>query len=365
MTTKIASPSAGLGLLSPYQGILRNVIINGDMRIAQRGTSFADSANIFTLDRWYIERSGGVHLADIEQDTTGIFSAWGLRNSLKYTVDTADDSIADGDYQAIKYVVEGCDISPFIIGGLKATFSFLIKVVPHASSSLSFPATMCIGFMNKDNDRVLVRETTINAANTAQQISFTIDFGAESAADWEHTNDVGLQIRFMLMCGGDYDDATDNVWQTSADFVTSNQDDFQDYAGNVIYLAGVQLHPGSVALPFDPRFYAEELRLCQRYYVIFESGMNIPAYGHSTDGCYATFILPVTMRECTPTITLGAGTKYFWAHDGAHASTSTSPVNPDILGNYLSFRLPGFSGITDAYVGNLYVGGVFTVSAEL
>ena len=52
-------------------GLYRNAIINGDMQISQRNTTFDDSASadLYTLDRWEYHRSGSMR-NDIDQDST-------------------------------------------------------------------------------------------------------------------------------------------------------------------------------------------------------------------------------------------------------------------------------------------------------
>ena len=78
------------------------------------------------------------------------------------------------------------------------------------------------------------------------------------------------------------------------------------------YITGVQLEVGDTATPFEHRSVAEELTLCQRYYVNYGLGSNAPSvvalgrdaqYG-AIRGTQVSF--PVTMRA-NPTVVIQSG----------------------------------------------------------
>ncbi len=89
----------------------KNLIINGDMRIAQRGTSVTNvvGGNYNTVDRWqWVEVSTAT--LDIEQ-STDVPSGQGFKYSSKLTVNTADTSIANSDYSYYRQPIEGNNTS--------------------------------------------------------------------------------------------------------------------------------------------------------------------------------------------------------------------------------------------------------------
>src|SRR5210317_3450 len=92
-----ASPSLGR----------RNLIINGAMQVAQRGTSATGiTANGYhTVDRFQVARSGGMSY-DHAQSTD---APEGFANSFKLSVNTADASLGSTDYTFITYSFEGQD----------------------------------------------------------------------------------------------------------------------------------------------------------------------------------------------------------------------------------------------------------------
>ena len=72
----------------------RNLIINGAMQVAHRGTSSTGvgaSSGYFTVDRFYLEASGTAGRLTMSQDSS---APSGFANSLKLDCTTADTSIA-------------------------------------------------------------------------------------------------------------------------------------------------------------------------------------------------------------------------------------------------------------------------------
>ena len=93
--------SAGAGAPPTFatagSGTFRNIMINGDMSIAQRGTSSTGvtSGNYYTCDRWFIENTT-MGTFTISQ-STDVPSGQGFAKSLKFDCTTADASPASGD----------------------------------------------------------------------------------------------------------------------------------------------------------------------------------------------------------------------------------------------------------------------------
>ena len=86
----------------------RNIIMNGDMRVAQRGTSFASPGNdTYTVDRWRYIKSLGTGDLTITQSST---SPPGHTYSLKVDITTADTDIAASELSRILFSVEGSTI---------------------------------------------------------------------------------------------------------------------------------------------------------------------------------------------------------------------------------------------------------------
>jgi len=308
----------------------KNAIINGDMMVWQRGTSFAASADgAFHADRWsHIAATDAV--VTVSRSTNVPTDAQGegrFAASLQVDVTTADASIGSGQAHAIRYKVEGYDIRSFV--GQVCTLSFWVAATK--------PGIYCINLLCAGADRSYVKEYTINSANTWEKktITFTLD---ASSGTWDFTNGVGLQIRWTLAAGSNYRVATDGVWGTAL-YATANQVNGLDSTDNSFLLTGVQLEKGSVATPFEFTSFEEELALCQRYY---EKSHNC-SFAPGTSGAHQVGNLYVAVlsayeapgtrfavtKRTAPTITI------YSPVDGASGKCYSGGANRDATAGYI------------------------------
>ena len=286
----------------------RNLIINGAMQVAQRGTSasVSNSSNegYQTLDRFrfdYANNAGGV--ATISQDTT-VPSGYGFSNSYKVDVTTADTSLDSTHMIYFRQSFEGQSIrnsgwdytstSSFI------TLSFWAKSSKAGTYNVVFRATD-VGALYYPVEYTLV-------ADTWKKVTFTIP--GDSALVINNDTGNGFEIRWVLALGTDRNDGTANQWNSvsSNNAGTSNQVNFFDSTSNDFYLTGVQLEVGEKATPFEHRSFADELLRCQRYAVVYSaaSSGNETFIGSGTtidsDDVLVVASLPNNLRA-TPTAT--------------------------------------------------------------
>ncbi len=292
----------------------RNRIINGDMRISQRGTSSAAIATgTYLLDRWVWIQSGAMvctvsQSTDVPNDT--------FQNSYRIDVTTADTSIATGDVALVQQRIEGYNTRDLI--GTIFTLSFWVKS----------PKTgiHCVSLKNQGTgspvvpDRSYVVEYTVTAANTWEYKTITINGGLITTGTWDWTNGIGLSIDFTLAAGTTFQ-TTAGSWQTGNFVATANQVNVMDNTANDFYITGVQLEPGSVATPFERRSYGQELALCQRYAVVGD--FTIYAAQNST------YTWPTTMRTA-PTITGGGAGFGAIIRAVGFAATQTTAATPTL-----------------------------------
>jgi len=235
----------------------RNVIINGAMEIAQRGTSFASVASAsYCLDRWKYYKSGDAVIT-ITQDSdvpTTAQAGCTFAKSLKIDCTTADPTMGAGDYSYIQQAVEGYNFRPLV--GQTATLSFWVKAVK--------TGTYCVCLYSAAGDQNYIVEYTINQASTWEKKSITLTFDY-SGGTWNYTNGIGVAVAFILMMGSTYH-GTAETWTESGKYSTSNQVNGLDSTDNNFWLTGVQLEAGEVATPFEFRSFGEELLLCERYF---------------------------------------------------------------------------------------------------
>lgn len=231
----------------------KNAIINGNLNIWQRGTSFVSIVNDdYVTDRFVYFKSG-VMVHDITRDTD-VPASDNFDYSMKIDCTTIDASIDASDYVGIGQVLEGYSFKPFV--GKTATLSFLVKATK--------TGTYCISFRNSGVDRSYVAEYTVNSSDTWEKKEVTITFDY-SGGTWDYANGRGLRISWMLAVGSTYH-TTKDTWQTGQYLSTSNQVNACDDTANNFRLTGIQFELGSVATEFEYRTIQQELALCQRYY---------------------------------------------------------------------------------------------------
>ena len=275
-----ASPSLGR----------RNLIINGAMQIAQRGTSATSASAIdyYTVDRFNF-RGESTGAYTIEQDTDAPAN---FTHSTKLTVTTPDTSIPSADRYWVGTFLEGNSVSQLNLGTVDAqqfTLSFYIK------SSLT--GTFSGGFSNGNYDRAYVFEYTINSANTWERKTVTIT--GDTSGTWTTGTGTGLRVVWDLGSASNRQ-TTAGAWESSGNFAATGATQVIATNGATFYITGVQLEVGSVATPFEHRSYGEELALCQRYY-FEDSPVGRDSYfavGHVWNGSLGQigFWTPVPMR---------------------------------------------------------------------
>ena len=283
----------------------RNLIINGAMRVAQRGTSAAtaNSSNegYNTLDRWYIlysSSAGGA--ATMSQDTTVPNKSF--TNSLKLDVTTADTSVDVNHAITLQTRIEAQDIAN---SGWDYTNSDSNMSVSFWARSVK-AGTYCVFFLTDDGtQKSLVQEYTLEA-DTWKYV--TLRFKGDSGISFNNDNGLGLYVGWTLVAGSNrYQSTTAGTWKerssgnNQARYATSNQVNFFDSTSNDFYLTGVQLEVGDTATDFEHRTFDDELRRCYRYYQSLENTAGslhylglLQAYSTSSIfGMVSEYILPM------------------------------------------------------------------------
>lgn len=286
----------------------RNVIINGSMQVAQRGTSTADlggsGVNTFgACDRWKIVTNGisGRVTQSQETDSPDDFGF-----STKLACTTADTSVGASDYFILQYDVEGQDLKRFAKGTSSAkefTISFFVK--GNAS------ATYTLELYDTDNNRQISKTYSVTTSWSRVELTYPADTTGANNAD----STSGLSIKFWLHAGTDRTSGTLNssAWGdggNTSNRVSSSSTNFFDSTSRTFFITGVQLEVGDTATPFEYRSFGEELSLCQRYCQKYGPyGSSSFPYGPSGYSYAATTtavgqILPVELRG-DPTISFG------------------------------------------------------------
>ena len=296
----------------------RNLIINGEMKVAQRGTSFSTSTStIYTLDRFQ-SATGSSFNFDLTL-TQSTDSPTGFSNSLKITPDSTQTP-SSGQNGAIRYNIEAQDLQRLGYGSSdakKMTLSFYVK-----SNKTGTYSVQLIGY---DGQNSCVATYTIDASNTWERKTITIDPDTSNA--FANDNTIGILLAWHLACGPDDIVSPNTAWgvATTGFRAGTGQVNFMDATANEWYLTGVQLELGSEATPFEHRSFGQELALCQRYFTTWESGWGGvsegSSYQQSSQVCF-----PVHMRD-TPTIARTGGT-----NSTRYPSSNFGTINTNLRG---------------------------------
>jgi hypothetical protein len=330
----------------------RNLIINGDMRISQRGTSFTGltTSNTKTLDRFQTE-NGTSATYKVEQVAD---APSGFTYSLKSTVTTADTSFGGTDFMQIRYSVEGYDFTASGFGTSDAehlTLSFYVKC--------SKAGTFSAEFTNSAQNRHCAAQFTVDVANTWQRVYATIPPCTDGT--WLSTNGAGLEIRIgYSRYGATYEAAnTSDVvgkWRSVSTFNDAfpvNSINLAETVNATFQITGVQLELGKVATPFEHRSYGEELALCQRYFETVKDNKDMicVATSFSDQAAYGSIDYKVEKRA-TPTITfVGGASNYRYRTEGNNRTLTSIGVSSV---NDQNFRIDigvGVGNTTSGYSG--------------
>lgn len=318
----------------------RNIIINGAMQVAQRGTSFTTVAeNTYTLDRFNY-RKGNDGEVTITQDSSG---PDGFANSLKVDVTTADTSIAASQYSIIEYNVEAQDLQRLAFGTSGAknfTLSFYVKS--------NKTGTYAVNISQPDNSSKQATLTyTINSANTWERKSLT--FTGDTSGVINDDNGIGFQMYWWLAAGSTYNSgSTSATFQTysNANHAAGQAVNLLDDTSNEWFITGVQLEVGDTATDFEHRTFADELRRCQRYYFRLDGG-SADSLGFQGEMNTATQVqifgrFPTMRAAPTPAISANVGASTMGGTIRSISSESFTGVTTD------SFRMSGTVTSTSA-----------------
>jgi hypothetical protein len=359
-TNGVTFPDSSLqaAAASPY--VLKNRIINGDMRIDQRnaGASVTPSSNAqYTLDRWNVTLVGATSKFSVQQNAASVTPPTGFRNYLGVTSLSAY-TVAAGDIQSINQQIEGYNFADLGWGTASAqtvALSFWVR------SSLT--GTFGGALRNENDNRSYPFTYTISSANTWEQKTVTI--AGDTSGTWTgSTNGIGVRLCFNLGTGTTYS-GTASSWSSNLYVSATGATSVVGTNGATFYITGVQLEQNTSATPFERRLYNQELANCQRY---FQTSTNAQGIANSTTTLvYFTVGLQTPMRS-SPTVGL---TGVYSISDIFNADyTQSSATVGSTLGSSSSALLVGLTSFTGLVSGRFYLSrylnaNVITLSAEL
>jgi len=265
-TAKIADNAVTVSKADFNNVNFKNLIINGDMSIAQRGASFSfNDSSGFTVDRFHFERtSGATGDCTITQESDAPNNT-GLVKSVKIAVDTAETPTGGGNI-CFQQKIEGFNCATLEHGQSSppsATLTFWVKSNKTGTYSVQIKGEGSTG-------RYVLFDYTISSANTWEKKTITWVGDTSVALDYDSSR--RLRVIWHLASGPDDKVSPTSSWATSSLFqVSTNQVNFFDNTSNEIYITGVQLEVGTSASDFEFLPVDVNERRCFRYFQDYAS----------------------------------------------------------------------------------------------
>ncbi len=261
------------------QGInFRNLIINGDMSIAQRGTSTSGiTGNGYAIDR-YRHQITSAGTWTISQ-STDVPTGQGFAYSQKLDCTTADASLGASDRIRMMHRIEGNTLQSLKYGTSNAesiTISFWVK--SNKTGTYSWSAN------DNSNAKLISASYTIDSANTWEKKTLT--FVGTNSPSISINNTDFLQCSWWLGTGSTYSGGTyRSTWTTLAnsDEASGQTVNLADSTSNEWYITGVQIEVGSTASDFEFLPHDINKNRCDRYYKNFDEN-SFRLYTTSLDG---------------------------------------------------------------------------------
>ena len=288
-------------VLSDKLGVSKNLIINGSMVVAQRGTS-STTSGYGSVDRWKVSFGGTDEAVTHAQValTSSDTGPWaeGFKKALQLTNGNQTSGAGAADYIEVDQEIEAQNVvnSAWETTSTSSyvTLSFWVK----SSIAQNF-----YGYLrsNDNTKQLYCFQTGSLSANTWTKVTKTIPGAA--AINIDNDNGAGILLRLLPFYGTDMTGTRPlNAWaaydsaartpDSTATWYTTNDSTFA--------ITGVQLEIGSTATGFEHRSYGDELQKCLRYFWSI-TGDNydkpgISTFANSASTCRGQVKFPVPMR---------------------------------------------------------------------
>ena len=241
----------------PTEGQLsgRNVVVNGEFAVSQRGTSFTNIGSsgggtsgyddTWTMDRFLISQGLSAGRCSVEQSSD---TPDGFSKSLKISTTTADTSIGASEYHRLQTKFEGQDLQKFAKGTSSAkeyTLSFYCKA--------NAAATYAVELYDIDNQRTVSKLFNV----TTNWTRVILTFPADTTGAFDNDNLQTMQLNWWMHTGSTYGGGT--LQTTWGGIVQANRaagiDSIFASTARTFFITGCQLELGPQATAFEHRSF--------------------------------------------------------------------------------------------------------------
>jgi hypothetical protein len=321
-TTTLNLPATSSTLATQNALGVRNLIINGNFDIWQRGTSISLSGSAYTADRFKVGAASGSFarqsftLGQTEvPNEPSYYGRWTINsNSQNYEV-----------HQRIEDVRT--------LAGQTATLSFYARR-PSGSTTINARIVQYFGTGGSPSATVVTSLGTVALTTDWQKFTFTVNVpsisGKTLGTDNNHSLWVGVQIT--------------------------------DTNTGTIDFSQIQFEKGDIATPFEHRPYDMELARCQRYYQIPFGNGCIGHWDSSTQIWWG--VRYYCEMRATPSVTL-LNTALTIRHNGNKTSSGSAIYFTELSQTGASIAINGWTGGTTVQFAVLRTDKSAAFSAEL
>jgi len=300
----------------PSDRIVTPLIINGDMSVAQRGTSTASiTGNGYAIDRFRHQITNGGTWT-ISQ-STDVPTGQGFAYSQKWDCTTADTSLDASDRLRMMQRIEGNMLQSLKYGTSSAesiTISFWVK--SNKTGTYSWSAR------DSGNTKVISATYTIDSANTWEKK--ILSFAGTNSPSISINNTAFLALSWWLGAGTTYTSGSSrSTWTTldTGDEAAGQTVNLADSTSNEFYVTGVQLEVGEFDSTTIPSFpfenFESNLRKCMRYFQIYMNAESankdfLGGHIHDNDTFRMSLIFPVEFRTTPSLSSSSSGSADHW-----------------------------------------------------
>lgn len=326
----------------------RNLIINGAMQVAQRGTSSV-VAGYTTVDRFQGNSNGGAVTQSQGTLTTAAGDAavynLGFRHYFRQTNTTA--ATGNSDHRNMRYRPEAQDVATsgwnYTSSTSYVTLSFWVR---------SSVAQEFYGYIRSENgtERIWTFSTGTLVADEWTKIEKTIP--GDSSIEIPNDTTSGLQMFIVNgFWGTTFTDAsvTLDTWRNydTALRTPAYTNTWAATANATLDITGVQLEVGSKSTPFEHESYGQTLAKCMRYLQIIDGtgagGALVIGNGatRSANNSHIQIPLGIALRD-KPTVSVTNTIRIIQggnSETGSSNSTTVDGVTPSVHTDNTNFNV--------------------------